>query len=38
MIKNSILLCTYNEGKYIKDSVKGIKNIENSIIVITLDT
>ena len=38
MIKNSILLCTFNEGKYIKDTILNIKkNIPDLEIIIVDD-
>ena len=38
MINNSILLCTYNEGKYIKDTILNLdKSLSNLEIVIVDD-
>ena len=38
MIKNSILLCTFNEGKYIKDTILSLKkNIQDLEIIIVDD-
>jgi dolichol-phosphate mannosyltransferase len=37
MIKNSILLCTYNEGKYIKDTILSLKKNISDLEIIIVD-
>ena len=37
MIKNSILLCTYNEGKYIKDTITSLYNFIPDLEIIIVD-
>tara|TARA_B100001059_G_scaffold236530_1_gene287564 strand:- start:3963 stop:4667 length:705 start_codon:yes stop_codon:yes gene_type:complete len=37
MIRNSILLCTYNEGKYIKDTISNLFNFIPDLEIIIVD-
>ena len=37
MIKNSILLCTFNESKYIKDTVLNIQKFVPDLEIIIVD-
>ena len=37
MIKNSILLCTYNEGKYIEDTITSLYNFIPDLEIIIVD-
>ena len=37
MIKNSILLCTYNEGKYIKDTISNLYKFIPDLEIIIVD-